>query len=177
MSDLILLMSKIDYARSLDHKALILYILLHKVDVDTLCYFSELGGFRILRNWIEKCIKGRDDVELLRSIIAVCFKIPWNRNTYEHVKQSEIGKWLKKASKYSSPEKDCTSSQAESKAVMALWKEKMEEFNNLPNATETVIQLDINSGTILTIDANAKSCFNVLFSSACLFLYVHRVNF
>ena len=39
------------------------------------------------------------------------------------------------------------------------------EGDNLPNATETVIQLDINSGTILTIDANAKSCFNVLFSS------------
>ena len=150
MSDLILLMSKIDYARPLDHKALTLYILLHSIELDTsincLSHFSELGGLRVLRNWIEKCMKGNDDVELLRSIIAVCLKIPWNEDTIDYVKQSEIGKWVKKASKYVSPGKDCSSLHAESQAVMAQWKEKMEEFNKLTNVTGIVEQLSTNSG-------------------------------
>ena len=171
MSDLILLMSKIDYARPLDHKALILYVLLHSIDLDTksncLSYFSELGGLRVLRGWIEKCMKGHDDVELLRSIIAVCLKIPWNKNTFDYVKQSEIGKWLKKASKYSSPEKDCSSLQAESKAVMAQWKEKMDEFNQLANVTDTVVQLTTNSGNIL-INGNAFFTCIVLY---CIVLF------
>ena len=57
ISDLILLMSKVDYARPLDHKALTLYVLLHNIDLNSssncLSYFSELGGLRVLKNWIE----------------------------------------------------------------------------------------------------------------------------
>ena len=176
ISDLILLMSKVDYARPLDHKALTLYVLLHNIDLNSssncLSYFSELGGLRVLKNWIEECIKENDDVELLRSIIAVCSKIPWNKDTYEYVKQSEIGKWLKKASKYNSPEKDCVSLHAESKAVMDLWKEKMEGFNKVPYVPETVVQLDATSGKMILLNEEDLSLalylVSLLFLSLCV---------
>ena len=99
-----------------------IHVLQTSVTESALSSFCELGGLRVLRLWIDQSIEC-DEIEILRSIISLLSKIPFDMT---YVKQSEIGKAIKKASKLTSNERDVSNLQEETKSLMTLWKEKME---------------------------------------------------
>ena len=114
--------------QQIDHRALLLHILNEKTSTKCLSIFCELDGLRILRSWIKLSLD-EDSISLLRSIIALCSKIPFN---IAYVKRSDIGKAIKRALKHRSTDTDLTALHEDIRNIMNLWKEKAKETTDSP---------------------------------------------
>ena len=80
----------------MDHRALCLEIILNHFGSNQLHEFVQNGGYRILRRWLKNA-EERDLVDEMSSILKICSILPFDTNA---VKQSEIGKMIKKLQKF-----------------------------------------------------------------------------
>ena len=89
-------------------------------------FFCEYEGLKILRQWIKFCLE-EDSVALLRLIISLCKKVPFN---ISYISKSEIGKVIKKALKHESKVNDIHVLKTEINEIMEIWRGKMSLVSN-----------------------------------------------
>ena len=87
--------------------------------------FVNLGGLRLLNRWLQNAAE-EEHVDEMSLIIKTCKRLPFSS---KHVKDSEIGKTIKRLAKYSSEEAPLSkidSLKGDVESVMQLWIQKVQ---------------------------------------------------
>eukprot|EP01038_Epipyxis_sp_PR26KG_P013376 gene13376-17936_t len=122
LTQLMVLMTRIT---KIDHRALCIHILLNNITKSCENLFVRNGGYRLLKRWL---IAAEDDdgVEELKMIVKLCKKLPFD---VKAIKETEIGKVIKKLLKYKHDTLNTSSLTEEIKGLMAHWTAKANEVN------------------------------------------------
>jgi cell division septation protein DedD len=101
----------------MEHRALCLYVLTNSISLRSAQHFVKNGVFRLLKRWI-KVAEEEDCVDELCTIVKLCKKLPFDTQI---VKETEIGKAIKKLLKFKSETTSVEPLYSEVKSLMELW--------------------------------------------------------
>jgi hypothetical protein len=104
-----------------EHRAVIVTVLSEFTNEKCLNIFCELGGLRVLKNWLKIAIED-GHIEHLTRIVKLCNILPFNRNA---VKQSEIGKTIKRILKYKGDSQNIVTLHNEVNKLINKWTEQL----------------------------------------------------
>ena len=120
-----------------DQRVLCLTVLLHATSEESAKEFVHLSGLRLLNRWLLEAALD-DHVDEMSLIVKTCKKLPFSS---KHVKDAEIGKTIKKLSKYASddaPLKKVEGLKKDVESVMQLWIQKVQLEKSAVQATPKV---------------------------------------
>ena len=97
--------------------------------------FVSFSGYKLLRRWI-KIAEQDDCITELRMILKICKQLPFDSQA---IKESEIGKIIKKLLKYKSYSTDVTSLHEDVRKLVQYWTEQISATSPKPTANSSVV--------------------------------------
>lgn len=148
----------------MDHRIFCLEILRTHITPALSQEFISLGGLRLLKKWL-KAAEDMDHAEELRLIVTVLRTLPFDSQA---IKTSEIGKTVKKLSKYVSRSgAKVTSLHVEIQGLMTVWTEYIQAEQRLKQRQLTAISVvskpeEVESKAIAPTDTPESTAMDVV---------------
>ncbi len=99
--------------------------------------FVKYGGFRLLKDWLSDAEKDRY-LHFIIAVIKLCRILPFDKAA---IKQSEIGKIIKRLTKFESKRQELAVLRNELKMIMEDWRDKQQIATQLEREQEQEIKL------------------------------------